>query len=109
MCRRVLLVLVSVIAVAAGAAPAAANGRMPATSTLHFRPGSTTDLYVGATWGLIFTSDGGATWRWVCEQAVGYGGEYDPDYVVTRAGALWATTLDGLPTTSAGCVWTATA
>src|SRR5687768_10407944 len=106
MCRPALLVFVSVIA-AAVASPAFANGRMPATSTVHFRPGSTSDIYIGATWGLIFTSDGGATWRWVCEQAVGYGGEYDPDYVVTAGGALWATTLDGLRTTSDGCVWTA--
>jgi photosystem II stability/assembly factor-like uncharacterized protein len=104
--RRLALVLV---ALALGhAAPAAANGRMPATSTVHFRPGSTSDIYVGATWGLLFTKDGGATWRWVCEQAVGYGGEYDPDYAVTRSGALWATTLTGLRTTTDGCVWEST-
>ena len=40
--------------------------------------------------------DGGATWQWMCEQAVGYGGMYDPDYEYTSTGAIFATTFDGL-------------
>ena len=63
---------------------AAANGRAPNTSTINFRHGHETDIAAGLTFGLVFSHDNGATWHWMCEAAVGYGGMYDPDSGAAR-------------------------
>jgi len=57
------------------------------------------------TFGLVKSTDNGATWRWMCEDAVGYGGLYDPIYDFTSTGALFATTFDGLRVNRDGCVF----
>ncbi|MDB4953480.1 MAG: hypothetical protein JWO36_1049 [Myxococcales bacterium] len=87
---------------------AAANGRPPATSTIHFRIGHESDIYAGMTFGLLVSHDNGATWHWMCEKAVGYGGMYDPYYAYTSQGSLYATTFDGLKKNDDGCVFNAT-
>src|SRR5205814_3211981 len=94
--------------VAALAPGARANGRPPATVALHFAPNNLTDVYLQATFGLLESHDAGATWRWVCEEAIGYTGNYDPDYVITKTGALFATTFNGLKVRRDGCVFDAT-
>jgi photosystem II stability/assembly factor-like uncharacterized protein len=86
---------------------ALANGRAPATSTINFRPGMESHIVGGMTFGVVISKDGGATWTWVCEDAVGYGGMYDPDYALTANGALFATTFDGLRVNRDGCVYEA--
>lgn len=63
---------------------------------------------VGATFGLLHSDDGGATWQWYCERAVGYGGTYDPDYALSPSGAVFATTFDGLKVMRDGCSFTST-
>ncbi|HWU90416.1 MAG TPA: sialidase family protein [Kofleriaceae bacterium] len=80
-----------------------ANGRAPAVSTINFRRGMDSDIVVGLTFGLVISHDGGATWSWMCELAVGYGGTYDPDYVYSSSGAVFATTFDGLQVMRDGC------
>jgi hypothetical protein len=108
MVRRLLVVIWVAIAIAAPSA-ARANGRYPAAISVHPRPGSIRDIVVGATWGMLVTSDGGATWRWSCEDAVGYGGTFDPDYAVSATGRIFATTVaEGLRYTDDGCTWSAT-
>jgi hypothetical protein len=100
--------------VAALAGVAGANGRDPYTSTINFRRGNDQDIVAGMTFGLVTSHDGGATWQWMCERAVGYGGMYDPDYVYTAAGgdpsggAVFATTFDGLKVMRDGCSFNAT-
>jgi len=101
-------VVVAAAMLVALSAPAAANGRYPATSNVLFRGDSTDDLYVAATWGLLVSHDGGATWRWTCEKAIGYDGKYDPSYTVTPNGTLFATVFDGLRYTKDFCTWSAT-
>lgn len=98
------LVLAALLGLAL-AGPAHANGRPPATSTINFRAGSSTDIAAGMTFGLMMSSDGGETWHWVCEDAIGYGGTFDPDYVYTASGALLATTFEGLRANRDGCVF----
>jgi photosystem II stability/assembly factor-like uncharacterized protein len=103
--------IVAIALVLLGLVPTAAqaNGRYPSAITLHFKPGSTRDIVVGATWGMLITSDGGATWRWSCEDAVGYGGTFDPDYAVSNTGRIFATTAaEGLRHTDDGCTWSST-
>src|SRR5262245_25585198 len=84
---------------------ASANGRPPGTSSIHFRRGLPQEIAVGLSFGLLVSRDGGATWHWMCEDAIGYGGIYDPDYVFTSSGALLATTLDGLRVMRDGCTF----
>lgn len=87
---------------------ALANGRAPNTSTINFRRGSGQDIAAGLTFGVVLSHDGGATWHWMCEKAVLYGGMYDPDYVYTAAGPILATTFDGALVNRDGCVFTPT-
>jgi hypothetical protein len=94
--------------VAAVAGSAAANGRDPYASSVHFRPGAEQHIMAGMTFGLIRSDDAGATWQWYCEKAVGYGGTYDPDYVYSATGAVFATTFDGLKVMRDGCSFVAT-
>lgn len=85
---------------------AAANGRAPATSSIVLRPGAPADLFSGTTFGAVVSRDRGATWRWICEAAIGYGGSIDPLFVWTRAGAMYAV-MQGLIAVSNdfGCSW----
>lgn len=80
---------------AAIASQAMANGRAPATSDIRPRSGNDA-LLAGTTFGLVTSDDEGATWRWVCETAVGYGGTYDPDYEWSPSGSIFVASLTGL-------------
>ena len=84
---------------------AAANGRAPGTSTIHFRRGQEAEIAAGMSFGLLLSKDNGATWYWMCETAVGYGGTYDPDYEYTATGALFATTFTGMKVARDGCTF----
>ena len=90
---------------------ALANGRPPMTNGVYFRPGDDQALYVRSTFGLLVSKDGGCSFRWVCEKAIGYGGEFDPKYAVASDGTIFATTFEGLRVSrDGGCTWaTATA
>lgn len=76
--------------------PARADGPDPAPLSIHFRRGNEQYIAAGTTHGLIVSEDGGATWHWMCEGAVGYGGNFIPDYVYAASGALFATSFDGM-------------
>ena len=78
------------------AGTAGANGRDPYTSTINFQRGNDQHIVAGMTFGVVVSKDGGTTWQWMCEKAVGYAGQYDPDYVYSSSGAVFATTFDGL-------------
>lgn len=93
-------------AVALSSSPAAANGRFPATVNIRFHPTDPDFFLVPATFGLLLTKDGGASFQWVCELAIGYTGTYDPDYVIADNGDIYATTFDGLRVSrDQGCSW----
>lgn len=85
---------------------AAANGRFPATVSIRHHPTDPDFFLVGATFGLLVTRDGGNSFQWVCEAAIGYTGTYDPDYVITEDGDVYATVFDGLRVSrDQGCSW----
>ncbi|HEY4242316.1 MAG TPA: hypothetical protein VGM88_21005 [Kofleriaceae bacterium] len=105
---RLLSALVVGGALLAAAAPALANGRPPGTSTIHFKKGAeATDIVAGMTFGLVTSHDSGATWNWMCEDAVGYSGMYDPSYSYSSSGALFATTFVGLKVMRDSCTFNA--
>jgi MYXO-CTERM domain-containing protein len=103
--RRIALAGLLIAALAPGAF---ANGRAPGTSTIHFREGHETDIAAGMTFGLLVSHDNGATWHWMCEAAVGYGGLWDPDYSYLPNGSLFATTFMGLKVSTDGCTFGST-
>lgn len=82
---------------------AAANGRPPATSTITFQRGNAQHIVAGMTFGALLSDDGGATWRWMCEDAIGYGGIYDPDYAYSASGTVFATTFAGFKAMRGDC------
>ncbi len=96
-------VLATVFSMAAQ--PAHANGRFPASVAVHFdRSGNT--ILLSATFGLLVSNDGGDSFVWLCEDSIGYGGTFDPDFAVANNGDFFATTFDGLRRSSdAGCTW----
>jgi hypothetical protein len=97
----------ALLAIAASAGAAWANGRPPATVGVHTRPGSSQDIYIAATFGLLISHDDGCSFRWVCEQNIGYGGTFDPKYAIARDGTIYATTFDGLRISrDGGCSFT---
>lgn len=51
---------------------ARANGTFPAVSQLVAEPGEPTHLALRTTFGLVFSTDAGANWSWICEDALGY-------------------------------------
>jgi hypothetical protein len=89
------------------AAVAHANGRAPLTNGVRFAPSDPHALYIATTFGLLVSSDDGCTFRWLCEQNVGYGGIFDPKYAVATDGTLFATTFTGLRVSrDGGCSFT---
>ena len=91
---------------AAGATAGHANGRFPATTNIHFDPAKAETIYLAVTFGLLKSTDGGKSFRWVCEKAIHYGGTHDPDYALTPEGNIYADTFDGvLVSRNGGCVW----
>ena len=103
----------------AGAAPARANGRFPASNQILFSPSvSPSDLsFVVArtTYAVLPSRDNGATWSYLCEDALGLPSSafQDPALVVTASGALvagLATPTAGLDvSTDFGCTWSCVA
>src|ERR1041384_4046300 len=85
---RTPLVLLGILGALGVGAPARANGRLPATSTITFQHGHENNIAAGAT--------------------VGSGGMYDPAYAYSASGALFATTFNGLSVTRNGCTFDAT-
>lgn len=86
--------------------PAFANGRFPRAQQITSVPGDGQRLFLRATFGILFSKDGGASWRWVCEQALGFTGAWDPPIAATKDGRLYVGLTDGLRSTVDGCSFT---
>src|ERR1043165_109243 len=97
----------AVLFVTALASTAWANGRDPYVVSVHFKKGAEQNVIAGATFGLLISHDGGTTWQWMCEKAIGYGGMWDPDYEYTASDAIFATTFDGVKVMRNRCDFTA--
>ncbi len=94
---------------AAVLAPALAlgNGRAPLTNGVHFQPGDDHSIYVATTFGLLVSHDDGCSFRWICEQNIGYAGTFDPRYRIAGDGTIFATTFTGLRVSrDGGCSFT---
>ncbi len=91
---RLLTALVATLAVLATPSPSSANGRFPNAQHVWRSPSDGT-MVLRATWGFAFVRPA-ATPRWACEDALGYGGEFDPPFVIDARGGVWLGLYDGL-------------
>ena len=73
-----------------------ASGRGMVVKALILDPHDARTVYARTTFGLLATRDGGASWRWICERAVGTSETDDPTYVVTPKGTIVGATLAGI-------------
>ena len=104
--RRLVALLFVLAIVLLAPAPASANGRFPASNAVIFDPHDSKTIYVRATFGLLVTRDGGSSWHWICEKAIGFSGMEDPTYVVTPKGAIAGGTFSGLAVSrDGGCTF----
>jgi hypothetical protein len=87
-----------------GAPDAFANGRFPSAQQIVIHPKDPNRIWQRATHGMLTSCDRGRSWRWVCEQSVGYRGVEDPVIGVTDSGRLLASFFGGLSqSTDNGC------
>jgi photosystem II stability/assembly factor-like uncharacterized protein len=106
MVRLAYVLMIAALLVVTAPRPAEANGRFPQAMSCTTHPTDDQFLMLGVTFGLLLSSDGGQSWKWVCEESIGYGGTYDPDYAIGADGTLYVTTFDGLRvSTNGGCQW----
>ena len=96
---------VSLVAATVIAAPAVAlaNGRYPAGSQLVVDPSDPQHIVVSATFGLLESRDGGKTFGWMCEAAIGTSGQQDLMLAITGSGTTVVAMFNGITTTSDGC------
>ena len=75
---------------------ASANGRAPGTNGVFFAPSDPHTIWVRTTFGPLVSHDDGCTFHWICEQNVGYAGQFDPKYRIATDGTIFASTFSGL-------------
>ena len=91
--------------VALATAPAA-RGQAPAAGQIAVDPSAPSHVVVRTTYGVLSTTDGGASWGWICDEAVGYGGVEAPMMAMTSSGSVLAGVFEGLAVSSdTGCSW----
>jgi hypothetical protein len=90
------------------AAPAAANGRFPASNQIVFSPTDPDLVLLRTSYGLLPSHDHGSSWRYVCEDALGLGPAaiVDPSIGLTEHNSLIAGVPGGLDVSpDVGCNW----
>jgi hypothetical protein len=87
---------------------AAGNGRYPLANQLVSAPTDPSHLALRATYGLVLSSDRGATWTWVCEKAAGFVNGEDPPIELFEDGTVVIASSSGFDVSrDFGCAWSA--
>lgn len=77
-------------------APSAlANGRLPSAGQIAIDLEDPANVLVRTTFGVLLSRDHGAHFRWICEDAMHYGGAQDPPYAFTRGGGIALVSSNG--------------
>ncbi len=88
--------------------PAAANGRFPAANQIVFSPTDPDLIVLRTTYGILPSRDHGATWQYLCEEAIGVAPTalLDPPLGLTHNDSLLAGAGYGLNVSpDTGCNW----
>jgi hypothetical protein len=99
---------VAALLLALWSGPALANGRMPGANDVIFDHGDADHLVARATFGVMQSFDRGATWQWICEQAIDTSGVIaDPPTAMLADGTLVLLPPTGgaLLSRDRGCSW----
>ena len=95
------------LGVCLAAGRASANGRFPNANQLLVDPADPAHVLVRSTFGLLQTFDAGASWTWVCEEAVSPRGFRDPEALIMGDGGELLGLIDGIARGDrSGCAWT---
>lgn len=95
--------LFAAIATVITASSADANGRFPFAQHVIVGPGASSDqIVLRATFGLLWSRDGGRTFDWACEQSLGFEGNWDPP-IVFGSGSLVVGLPTGATSSADGC------
>ena len=87
-------------------APAFANGRFPSADQLLIDPSDDQHWLLRATFGLLQSHDAGHSFRWICEDAVGYAQDRDPALAIVSNGTVLAGFSRTLRASrNDGCAW----
>lgn len=60
-------------------------------------------LWMRTTFGILVSHDGGRSFRWICEKALGFSGQFDPPLTVLKGGRLVVGMDDGILSSVDGC------
>jgi photosystem II stability/assembly factor-like uncharacterized protein len=82
-----------------------ANGRFPAANQLTIDSHDANHIVVSTTFGLLESRDGGKSFDYRCEFALGITGEEDTMAAITEGGTTVISTFTGILTTSDGCTY----
>src|SRR5579871_5837182 len=98
LCVREAVAAAAIAALLLADVPASANGRYPAYNELLVSPGDPDFIVLRATFGVVLSHDRGASWTWLCEEALGLdpSAEEDPSLAVSGSNALVAGIYGGL-------------
>lgn len=68
-------------------------GATPASTNLALPPDGDSTIVLPATFGIVLSKDGGETFHWICDAAVGLdaGSFYDPDHAIAADGTIFVT------------------
>src|SRR5262249_33104991 len=91
------------LAVLATAGAARANGRYPAANLVVFDPNQPAHIAVSVTFGLLESYDGGKSFAWRCESALGAAGQQDLMVAIPANGGTVTAKFDGIATSTDGC------
>ena len=95
-------------ALLAWSSSALAHGRALAMMSFAVHPTDPAIMVAGTTFGAVLSQDGGTSWRWICEEAIGYEGDrFEARVVATSTGNLLAVGAGGGLRVSVdqGCSW----
>src|SRR4051794_22896513 len=85
---------------------ARANGRYPLANQLVVGPTDPSHIAIRTTFGLVLSSDSGATWVWVCETAAGFVNGEDPPIELTGDNSVLVTSSASFTMShDFGCSW----
>jgi hypothetical protein len=72
-----------------------------------FDPVDPERVLAGTSLGLLLTSDGGESWRWICLAAYGAQSWEDPSFTISAQGAIVVGHSAGYARSDQGCSWEA--
>lgn len=82
------------------------HGAYPLAYQLLEHPQQPSTLFAGTTFGLLVSTDDGDDWKWICEEAIGYGSNLSPVWWVGPSGRYLSGSFRGLfVSIDQGCTW----